>query len=188
MEYGYSCMGYEIAGGLGVKMAAPVRDVYVLVGDGSYLMMSQEIVTALQERVKLNIVIFDNHGFSSIGNLSRACGSEGFGTEYKYRGEGLDGDFMPVDFAMNAASLGAHSVRVRTCDELTTALTECRRHALTTVIVVETDYHDHVPAYESWWDVPLAEESEMASVRAARKAYEEARQKERFLWPFARGR
>jgi 3D-(3,5/4)-trihydroxycyclohexane-1,2-dione acylhydrolase (decyclizing) len=185
MEYGYSCMGYEIAGGLGVKMAAPERDVYVLVGDASYLMMSQEIVTALQERIKLNIVIFDNHGFSSIGNLSRACGSAGFGTEYQYRGEGPGGDFVPVDFALNAASLGAHSVRVRTCDELAAALTECRLHPLTSVIVVETDYHDHVPGYESWWDVPIAEVSEMASVKTAREEYEKAKQKERFLWPFA---
>ena len=118
MDYGYSCMGYEVAGGLGVKMADPSREVYVLVGDGSYLMMAQEIVTSLQEKIKLNIVLFDNHGFSSIGGLSRAVGSGGFGTEYRYREDGLTGPVIPVDFAANAASLGAYSVSVRTYEQL----------------------------------------------------------------------
>ena len=108
VEYGYSCMGYEIAGGLGVKMAHPSREVYVLVGDGSYLMMSQEIVTSLQEGYKLNIILLDNHGFSSIGGLSRSCGNEGLGTEYRYRQDGkYRGDPIQVDFEKNAASLGA---------------------------------------------------------------------------------
>src|SRR5689334_2059281 len=105
LEYGYSCMGYEIAGGLGVKMADPSREVYVLVGDGSYLMMSQEIATAIQEGTKINIVLLDNHGFSSIGGLSRACGSGGFGTEYRYRTDGLKGKIQAIDFVANAASL-----------------------------------------------------------------------------------
>ena len=117
MEYGYSCMGYEIAGGLGVKMAAPDRDVYVLVGDGSYLMMAQEIVTAVQEGIKITIVLLDNHGFASIGGLSEAVGSGGFGTRYRYRnaatGE-LDGEVLPVDLAANAASLGACVIRADT--------------------------------------------------------------------------
>jgi len=104
MEYGYSCMGYEIAGGLGIKMAHPDREVYVLVGDGSYLMMAQEIVTAIQEGRKLNIILLDNHGFSSIGGLSRSCGNDGMGTEYRYRlAEKYDGDVLPVDFEANAA-------------------------------------------------------------------------------------
>ena len=103
MEYGFSCMGYEIAGGLGAKMAEPSREVYILVGDGSYLMMAQEIVTSLQEGFKLNIVLLDNHGFSSIGGLSRACGNEGMGTNYRYRrGEKYEGEILPVDFAANA--------------------------------------------------------------------------------------
>src|SRR5713101_7015020 len=119
IEYGYSCMGYEIAGGLGVKMAYPKREVYVLVGDGSYLMMAQEIVTALQEGCKLNIVLLDNHGFSSIGGLSQSCGNEGMGTEYRYRGGGkYDGEVLPVDFEANAASLGAWTIRARTSEEL----------------------------------------------------------------------
>src|ERR1700684_28837 len=123
MEYGYSCMGYEIAGGLGIKMAKPDSDVYVMVGDGSYLMMAQEIVTSVQEGYKLNIVLLDNHGFSSIGGLSRGCGNEGMGTDYRYRrGEKYDGDILPVDFAANAASLGAWTMRARTAEELKAAI------------------------------------------------------------------
>ena len=115
VEYGFSCMGYEIAGGLGVKMAAPEREVYVLVGDGSYLMLPGELVTAIQEGVKLTVVIVDNHGFNSIGALSRSVGLDGFGTQYRYARDGmpvLDGDgdpppHLPLDLAANAASLGA---------------------------------------------------------------------------------
>ena len=180
MEYGYSCMGYEIAGGMGVKMAAPDREVYVMVGDGSYLMMAQEIVTAVQEGYKLNIVLLDNHGFSSIGGLSRACGNRGMGTNYRYRKNGAyDGDIIPVDFVANAASLGAFAVRAKTGNELRAALVEARKRPGTTVVVVETAIDERVPGYESWWDVPIAEVSESESVRAARRKYEEARQKER---------
>jgi len=183
LEYGYSCMGYEIAGGLGVKMAAPDREVYVLVGDGSYLMMAQEIVTSLQEGVKLNIVVLDNHGFSSIGGLSRACGNRGMGTRYKYRrGAAYEGELIPVDFAANAASLGAYAVRTKTREEFALALTEGRKQTKTSVVVVETAIDERVPGYESWWDVPIAEVSEVESVRAARKNYEENRRKERFFF------
>jgi 3D-(3,5/4)-trihydroxycyclohexane-1,2-dione acylhydrolase (decyclizing) len=182
LEYGYSCMGYEIAGGLGVKMAAPEREVYVLVGDGSYLMMAQEIVTSLQESYKLNIVVLDNHGFSSIGGLSRACGNQGMGTEYRYRRNGkLAGEPISVDFAANAKSLGACAVRARTRDELRQALIDARRHPQTSVIVIETAYDQRVPGYESWWDVPIAEVSVSESVRAARAKYVQAREKERIL-------
>lgn len=183
MEYGYSCMGYEIAGGLGVKMADPKREVYVLVGDGSYLMMAQEIVTSIQEGYKLNIVLLDNHGFSSIGGLSRSCGNEGMGTNYRYRrGEKYNGDLLPVDFAANAASLGAWTARAKTREELTVALAETRKQSRTSVVVVETSYEQCVPGYESWWDVAIAEVSERESVRAARKNYEEARKKERHFF------
>jgi 3D-(3,5/4)-trihydroxycyclohexane-1,2-dione acylhydrolase (decyclizing) len=183
MEYGYSCMGYEIAGGLGIKMANPEREVYVLVGDGSYLMMAQEIVTSLQENCKLNIVLLDNHGFSSIGGLSRSCGNDGMGTNYRFRrGDKYDGEFLPVDFMANAASLGAVSMRVRTYDDLIAALRAARRETRTNVIVVETAYDDRVPGYESWWDVPIAEVSERQSVQAARKNYEQARKKERYFF------
>ena len=183
LEYGYSCMGYEIAGGLGVKMADPEREVYVMVGDGSYLMMAQEIVTSLQEGYKLNIVLVDNHGFSSIGGLSRGCGNDGLGTSYRYRrGDKYDGEPLPVDFVANAASLGAWAKRARTREELREALTEGRKQSRTTVVVVETAYDERVPGYESWWDVAIPEVSERESVRAARKKYEEARKKERIFF------
>jgi 3D-(3,5/4)-trihydroxycyclohexane-1,2-dione acylhydrolase (decyclizing) len=183
MEYGYSCMGYEIAGGLGAKMAAPERQVYVLVGDGSYLMMAQEIVTSIQEGYKINIVLLDNHGFSSIGGLSRACGNEGVGTDYRYRrGEKYDGDILPVDFTANAASLGAWATRARTAGDFKAALAAGRKQDRTSVIVIETSYDQRVPGYESWWDVPIAEVSERDAVKAARKDYEEKRKKERFFF------
>jgi 3D-(3,5/4)-trihydroxycyclohexane-1,2-dione acylhydrolase (decyclizing) len=183
MEYGYSCMGYEIAGGLGAKMADPSRDVFVLVGDGSYLMMAQEIVTSLQEGYKLNIVLLDNQGFSSIGGLSRACGNDGMGTNYRYRkGEKYDGDILSVDFAANAASLGAWTVRARTASDLKAALAEGKKQNRTSVVVIETAYDERVPGYESWWDVPIAEVSDRDSVKAARKQYEDARKKERFFF------
>jgi 3D-(3,5/4)-trihydroxycyclohexane-1,2-dione acylhydrolase (decyclizing) len=183
MEYGYSCMGYEIAGGLGVKMADPKREVYVLVGDGSYLMMAQEIVTSLQEGYKLNIVLLDNHGFSSIGGLSRSCGNEGMGTNYRFRrGDKYDGELLPVDFAANAASLGAWAMHAKTRDELAAALAEGRRQPRTSVVVIETAYDERVPGYESWWDVAISEVAEREPVKAARKKYEEARKKERIFW------
>ena len=182
LEYGYSCMGYEIAGGLGSKMANPNREVYVMAGDGSYLMMAQEIVTSIQEGYKLNIVLLDNHGFSSIGGLSRGSGNEGLGTNYRYRrGDKYDGEFLPVDFAANAASLGACTIRAKTYEELRNALVAARKHHCTSVIVVETSYDDRVPGYESWWDVAIAEVSESESVRAARTKYEQARMKERYF-------
>ena len=183
MEYGYSCMGYEIAGGLGVKMAHPQREVYVMVGDGSYLMMAQEIVTSLQEGYKLNIILLDNHGFSSIGGLSRGSGNEGMGTNYRFRrGDKYDGEVLPVDFAANAASLGACTMRAKTHEEFRKALEAQRKHDRTSVIVVETSYEDRVPGYESWWDVPIAEVSERETVRAARKKYDEARAKEKHFF------
>jgi 3D-(3,5/4)-trihydroxycyclohexane-1,2-dione acylhydrolase (decyclizing) len=183
MEYGYSCMGYEIAGGLGVKMAAPDREVFVMVGDGSYLMMAQEIHTAIQEGYKLNIILLDNHGFASIGGLSEACGGGGFGTEYRYRRNGnLDGTAVEVDFVANAASLGAAAVRVRTITELKDALLASHAARKTTVTVIEVDRNVRVPGYESWWDVPVAEVSEMESVRAVRRDYESKRKRERHFF------
>jgi 3D-(3,5/4)-trihydroxycyclohexane-1,2-dione acylhydrolase (decyclizing) len=182
VEYGYSCMGYEIAGGLGVKMAAPDREVYVMVGDGSYLMMAQEIVTSLQEGCKINIVVLDNHGFSSIGGLTRACGNRGMGTEYRYRKNGeLEGAPIPVDFVANAKSLGAEAVRARTREDLGKALLEAKKNSKTSVVVIETDYAQRVPGYESWWDVAIAEVSEVESVRAARAKYVEAKKRERIF-------
>jgi 3D-(3,5/4)-trihydroxycyclohexane-1,2-dione acylhydrolase (decyclizing) len=179
VEYGYSCMGYEIAGGLGVKMAAPEREVYVLVGDGSYLMLSSEIVTSIQERLKLTIVLVDNHGFSSIGNLSRSLGTDGFGTQYRYRENGslgLDSDespapTLPVDLAANAESLGAKVIRCRTIADLRAGLEAAKAEDSTVVLAIEVDRYEGVPGYESWWDVPVSEVSEVSAVQEARAAY-----------------
>jgi 3D-(3,5/4)-trihydroxycyclohexane-1,2-dione acylhydrolase (decyclizing) len=182
LEYGYSCMGYEIAGGLGVKMAYPSREVYVMVGDGSFLMMNSEIATSIQEGSKLNIVVLDNYGFSSIGGLSQSVGSGGFGTDYRQRDAGsgkLDGERLCVDFVALAAGLGAHAVRARTREELTAAVEAMREHPRTSVVVIEVDKEERVPGYESWWDVPVAEVSKMAGVQEARARYEEAVNKER---------
>ena len=187
VEYGYSCMGYEIAGALGVKMAAPEREVFALVGDGSYLMLGTEIVTAVQEGIKLIIVLVDNHGFSSIGSLSRSLGTDGFGTQYRFRSNGslgLDSDrkpapTLPIDLAASAASLGATAVRVRTIAELGSALRDARKATRTTVICIEVDRYQGVPGYESWWDVPVSEVTAVDSVRAAGDAYREQKKKER---------
>jgi 3D-(3,5/4)-trihydroxycyclohexane-1,2-dione acylhydrolase (decyclizing) len=189
LEYGYSCMGYEIAGGLGAKMAAPEREVYVLVGDGSYLMMNGEIVTSIQEGYKLIIVLLDNQGFKSIGALSRSLGQGGFGTRYIYPREGvLPGDeagaqleALPVDLAANARSLGAHVIECRAYDEFVAALARARATERTTVIYIQNDRYESVPGYESWWDVPVAEVSTMPSVQAARLEWETMRAKERLF-------
>jgi 3D-(3,5/4)-trihydroxycyclohexane-1,2-dione acylhydrolase (decyclizing) len=182
VEYGYSCMGYEIAGGLGAKLADPSREVFVLVGDGSYLMMAQEIVTAVAERIKLTIVLVDNRGFASIGSLSQSLGSQGFGTRYRYRNPEtglLDGDVLPVDLAANAASLGADVLRARTVAEFRAALARAKSADRTTVVCVETDPLAPVPASEAWWDVPVAEVSALASTQKAREAYDEAKRAQR---------
>jgi len=186
VEYGYSCMGYEIAGALGVKMAAPDRDVFAMVGDGSYLMLGTEIVTAVQEGIKLIIVLVDNHGFNSIGALSRSLGTDGFGTQYRFRKDGsigLDsenapGAVLPIDLVANAASLGADSVRVRTVDELRGALQHAKQATRTSVIGIEVDRYEGVPAYDSWWDVPVAQVSTVDAVNAARQSYEASKKKE----------
>ena len=182
MEYGYSCMGYEIAGGLGVKMADPSRDVYVMVGDASFLMMFSELATSIQEGYKLNLVVVDNHGFSSIGGLSNSIGSGGFGTDYRCRSQRtgrLEGDYVPVDFVQLAAGMGAHAVRATTLAEVENALEGMRSQTRSTVVVVETDKEMRVPGYESWWDVPISEVSEIAGIREARAVYETAVKKER---------
>jgi 3D-(3,5/4)-trihydroxycyclohexane-1,2-dione acylhydrolase (decyclizing) len=186
VEYGYSCMGYEIAAGVGVKLAAPDREVIVLVGDGSYLMLAQELVTAVQERLQVTVVLVDNGGFSSIGGLSRSVGADGFGTQYRRRTAGSLGvdsgpelDPLPVDLAANAASLGANVVRVRTPDEVRSAVVAARDAEGPTVIHVSVDRYAVVPGYETWWDVPVAEVSAVPEVQAARAEYEQRRRGQR---------
>lgn len=182
LEYGYSCMGYEIAGGLGVKMAAPEREVYVMIGDGSYLMMNSEIVTSIQEHFKLTIVLINSHGFSSIGGLSQSVGSGGFGTSYRYRNSQtgqLDGDKLPVDFAAHARSQGAIVFEAENLPSLVESLSKAKQEDQTVVIVVETDPEQRVPGYESWWDVPVAQVSDIEEVKAAFEDYRSALDKER---------
>jgi len=193
VEYGYSCMGYEIPGGLGVKLAAPDREVYVIVGDGSYLMLPGELVTAVAERLGVVIVLIDNHGYASIGSLSRSVGSSGYGTHYRYGDDGslpvdtgAEGSWsvggappLPVDLVANAASLGARAVRVGTIGALREALRDARGTDGPAVIVIETDRYRGVPSYDGWWDVPVAEVSEQDPVRAARERYEQGRRAQR---------
>ncbi len=182
VEYAFSCMGYEIAGGLGVKMAAPEREVWVLVGDGSYLMMAQEIVTAVSEGIKLNLVIVQNHGFASIGSLSESLGSQRFGTYYRYRDTGsglLSGDKLPIDLAANAESLGAEVIRVKGMDEFREAVERVKTIPHTVAIHIETDPLAPVPSSESWWDVPVSQVSELDSTRNAYKAYDEHKSRQR---------
>jgi 3D-(3,5/4)-trihydroxycyclohexane-1,2-dione acylhydrolase (decyclizing) len=182
LEYGYSCMGYEIPGAIGVKLAAPDREVYALVGDGTYLLNPGEIATAIQERVKITIVIVDNQGFGCIDNLSQAVGAGGLGTRFRRRSPAsgqLDGEFLRTDLVASAASLGAHAVLARDLTAFQSALEDARRRDDTSVIVIETTSVG-APRYDSWWDVAVAEVSSRADAQRARAAYDVDRQKERY--------
>ncbi len=179
VEYGFSCMGYEIAGGLGVKLADPEREVFVMVGDGSFLMMAQEIVTAVAERLKLTIVLVQNHGYASIGALSESVGSQRFGTKYRYVGTD---EILPVDLGLSAAGLGARVIDATTIEEFEAALREAVAADVTTVVQVHTDPLLPAPSSEAWWDVPVSEVSELDSTQAARAAYEQdKRQQQTYL-------
>ncbi|GAA3570660.1 3D-(3,5/4)-trihydroxycyclohexane-1,2-dione acylhydrolase (decyclizing) [Microlunatus spumicola] len=187
VEYGYSCMGYEVAGGLGVAMACPDRDVFVMVGDGSYLMMATELATVVQEHVKLITVLVQNHGYASIGALSESLGSQRFGTRYRARGaqsHRLDGDFLPVDLAANAASFGLEVIKARTMAELADAIKVAKAGSEPVVIYVETDPFIDAPSSESWWDVPVSATSTLESTQQARTTYDEHKARQRlFLTP-----
>jgi 3D-(3,5/4)-trihydroxycyclohexane-1,2-dione acylhydrolase (decyclizing) len=156
--------------------------VFVMVGDGSYLMMPTELVTAVQEGVKVIVVLVQNHGFASIGALSEQLGSQRFGTSYRYRDPetgDLTGDRLPVDLAANAESLGAAVIRCRGIEELPGALKQARDAERLTVVHIETDPLAPVPSSESWWDVPVAEVSALDSTRAAREGYAAAKATQR---------
>jgi 3D-(3,5/4)-trihydroxycyclohexane-1,2-dione acylhydrolase (decyclizing) len=184
VEYGYSVMGYEVAGGLGAKMAAPDREVYVMVGDGSFLMMSSEIVTSIQEGLKLTIVLVDNLGFSSVGRVSEQVGSEGFGCHYRYRGKGgwYDGAPINLNFPQICAGYGADVVSVETRKELAEALRKARTAERTTCIYVRTDWHERVPGYATcWWDMATAQVSTNNGTQAARSVYEREKVNQRYL-------
>jgi 3D-(3,5/4)-trihydroxycyclohexane-1,2-dione acylhydrolase (decyclizing) len=175
VEYGFSCMGYEVAGGIGAKMAEPDRDVFIMVGDGSYLMMATELVTAVQEHVKVITVLVQNHGYASIGALSEELGSQRFGTRYRYRAESgrLDGERLPVDLAANAASLGVLVLRARTPEEFAAAMRQAKAADESVVVHVETDPMIPAPDSRSWWDVPVAEVASLDSTQRARKTYDQ---------------
>ena len=184
-EYGYSCMGYEIAGGLGAKMACPDREIYVMIGDGGYLMMSSEIVTSIQEGYKITIIIINNKGFGSIGGLSKSIGQEGFGTEYKFRDGSsgqLDGEDLPVDLAANAASLGAAVISTTDIKSFNAALKKAKSNKKTTVIYIETVPERKIAGYGwAWWDVPISQVSEIEGVKKAYKTYVENKKKQRYF-------
>ena len=183
-EYGYSCMGYEIAGALGIKLAAPARDVYAFLGDGSYLMLHTEIVTAVQEGLKLTIVLVDNHGFGCIHGLQRGSGGNSFGNEFRHRAGRtgrLEGRPVDVDFAKNAESLGATGVRAHTPAELRSALAKAKTTSGVVLIFVTTPADVRLPGY-SWWDVPVSATSQVPGVRAARTAYDRSTKKQRFYY------
>jgi len=182
LEYGYSCMGYEIAGGLGVKLAEPEREVVVMVGDGSYLMMNSEIVTAVAEGIRITIVVVDNHGFQCILGLQRAVGVADFGNELRFRNkkEGAPaGDYVPVDFQKHAESMGALSVFATTSSEVKAALEQARKSDRISVVVVPVDPETRMPGMGTWWDVPVAEVSSADVTKTTRLKYEEATKKQR---------
>ncbi|MBV9298077.1 MAG: 3D-(3,5/4)-trihydroxycyclohexane-1,2-dione acylhydrolase (decyclizing) [Verrucomicrobia bacterium] len=185
MEYGFSCMGYEIPGGVGVKLADPDREVVVMVGDGSYLMMNSEIVTAVGEGLRLTIVLIDNHGYQCILGLQRAVGVSDFGNELRYRDSGtkqLTGEYIPVDFQKHAESMGANSITARTADELRKALKNARNADRVTVIVVPVDPEKRMPGMGTWWDVPVAEVSGEERTRKTRETYERATESQRTVF------
>jgi 3D-(3,5/4)-trihydroxycyclohexane-1,2-dione acylhydrolase (decyclizing) len=182
MEYGFSCMGYEIAGGLGVKLAEPDREVVVMVGDGSYLMMNSEIVTAVGEGLRLTIVLVDNHGYQCILGLQRAVGVSDFGNELRYRDGGtkqLTGEYIPVDFQKHAEAMGSKAIVAQTADELKQALNDARKADRVTVIVVPVDPEKRMPGMGTWWDVPVAEVSGEEKTRKTRETYEKATENQR---------
>ncbi|MFJ8779843.1 3D-(3,5/4)-trihydroxycyclohexane-1,2-dione acylhydrolase (decyclizing) [Streptomyces sp. NPDC102476] len=177
LEYGYSCMGYEIPAAIGVKMAAPDRTVWALVGDGTYLMMPTEIVTAVQEGIAIKLLLIQNHGYASIGGLSETVGGERFATAYRYQSD--DGTYtgapLPVDLAANVASLGMRVLRAKTVRDLRAALEEARAADTPTCVYVETETADTVsgaPPAQAWWDVPVAETATRPSAVKARELYE----------------
>ena len=182
VEYGFSCMGYEIVAGLGVKLADPDREVVVMVGDGSYLMMNSEIVTAVAEGIKITIVVLDNHGFQCILALQRMVGVPDFANELRFRDRGsnrLTGPYVPIDFRKHAEAMGAFAIQANTPDELRDALAAARAADRITVIAVPTEPEKRVPGFESWWDVPVAGVSGQDSVRRARSAYDKKRREQR---------
>ena len=170
MEYGYSCMGYEVSGALGVKLAEPAKEVYAMVGDGSYQMLHSELITSLQERKKINILLFDNSGFGCINNLQMSNGMGSFGTEFRYRNDEtgkLNGNVMKIDFAASAAGYGVKTYRVSSLEELKTAIEDAQKQEVSTLIDIKVLPKTMTNGYESWWHVGVAEVSKNQHVQEA---------------------
>ena len=183
-EYGYSCMGYEIAGAMGVKMADTNREVYALVGDGSYMMLSQDILTSIQEGLKITVVLVDNHGFQCIRGLQTSCGGTDFGNEFRHRkddSQRLVGEFVEIDFCANAASMGAKVYRAESAAELNDALAKAKEETRTTLIYVPIRRESNIPGY-SWWEVPVSDSSSIPEVQESHRNYEEAKKKQKFYY------
>jgi len=182
LEYGYSCMGYEIPAGIGVKLAEPAREVVVMIGDGTYLMMNSEIVTAVAENLDLTIVLVDNRAYGSIRGLQMACGSPSFNNELRHRDPvtgRTDGPRVELDFVKHAEAMGAHAVLAPTVAELRAALEKARGAGGVQVIVVPVSLDERLPGFETWWDVPIAAVSGQPGVQEARAAYERDLEKQR---------
>jgi len=180
VEYAFSCMGYEIAGGIGVRRGAPDRDAIVMVGDGSYLMLHTELVTAVAEGIKIIVVLIQNHGYASIGHLSETVGSERFGTKYRYLDETEsfeNGEPLPVDLAANARSYGVDVIEVQpgpdSIEDLKAALRQAKTNDHTTLVHINSDPLVYAPEGDGWWDVPVAQTSTLPSTQAARAEYEQ---------------
>ena len=186
LEFGYSCMGYELPAGLGVRMAQPQGEVYVLIGDGTYLMNPSELVTAVQEGLKVTVIVSENHGYQVIRQLQMNRVGHSFGNEFRARDavtRRLEGDYLPIDFAKNAESMGARTWRATTAEQVRAALQAARQETQTCVIVVETEKHRYLPGSNVWWDVASAEVTNDAVTYELRKAYEEDRDRlQRFYY------
>ena len=183
MEYGYSCMGYEIAGALGAKLAQPEREVYAMVGDGSYMMLHSELFTALQERKKINILLFDNCGFGCINNLQMSNGIGNLATEFRYRDNAdslrHDGALIPVDFAKAGEGYGLKTYTARNLKELKDALEDARKQEVSTLIDIKTLPKTMTDGYRSWWHVGIASTSQKEGVQRAYAEKETARKQAR---------
>ncbi|MFB8378398.1 3D-(3,5/4)-trihydroxycyclohexane-1,2-dione acylhydrolase (decyclizing) [Paenibacillus taichungensis] len=184
MEYGFSCMGYEVSGAFGAALAEPDREVYAMVGDGSYLMLHSELVTSLQEQKKMTILLFNNNGFQCIHNLQREHGSDGFGNEFRYRESEsgrLTGDYMPMDFAAHARSLGAKAYKAETTEQLEQAIIDARNEIVTTLIEIPVVPGTNAGGYDSWWNVGVPEVSNEEKVVTAHHAMQANRAKARLI-------
>ncbi|MEK3705825.1 3D-(3,5/4)-trihydroxycyclohexane-1,2-dione acylhydrolase (decyclizing) [Paenibacillus sp. FSL R7-0198] len=184
MEYGFSCMGYEVSGAFGAALAEPDREVYAMVGDGSYLMLHSEFVTSLQEQKKMTVLLFNNNGFQCIHNLQREHGSDGFGNEFRYRESEsgrLTGDYMPMDFAAHARSMGAKSYKAETAEQLEQALRDAKNETVSTLIEIPVVPGTNAGGYESWWNVGVPEVSAEEKVVHAHQTMQANRAKARLI-------